>query len=303
MPSRSSGFSHLLAPGLRKVFFEQYNMWPQEFSQVFNMESSSRSYEEDSEVTGLGKMPEKPEGRSIAYDDPFQADQRKRYTHVAFGLGFRVTEELFNDDLYRIINRMPSALARSARQTQEVESWNIFNNGFTTEQTIDGVSLFNTAHPNIARDAGSGPFANRPATEADLAVTSLQAAIENFENTTDDRDLNLMIKPSLMIVAPENKWMARELLNSTKKPHTADNEINALQDEDLKFMVSHYLTDTDAWFLVGRKADHSLTYFTRKSVVFDNDDDFDSGDAKFKGSMRFSVGATGWRGTYGTQGA
>lgn len=304
MPSRTGAFSHLLAPGMREIVFQKYGQWPKEYTQVFNMQTSVRNYEEDSEVTGLGRMPAKPEGRSIIYDDPFQASNKLRYTHIAYALGFRVTEELYEDDLYNIIRRMPTALSRSAHQTEEVQSWNIFNNGFNTTNTgLDGLQLFSTAHTNISRTSGSGPYANRPSTDADLSVTSLQAAIENLENTTDERDLNIMIKPRLLIVAPENKWMARELLNSEKKPHTADNEINALLDEELKYMVCHYLTDTDAWFLVGSKEDHYLNYFWRKSLKFDNDDDFDTGDAKFKAAMRFSVGFTGWRGTYGTSGA
>ena len=120
--ARENAFSHLLAPGMRKIFFEKYGQRPDEYSQVFNVDSSQRAYEEDSEVTGLGRMPEKPEGRPTTYDSPFQANVRQRYTHVSYGLGFRVTHELYEDDLYRIIRRMPTALARSAHQTIEVVS-------------------------------------------------------------------------------------------------------------------------------------------------------------------------------------
>jgi hypothetical protein len=123
-----------------------------------------------------------------------------------------------------------------------------------------------------------------------------------MEEVTDDRDLNLMIKPRLLVVTPSQKWMARELLNSEYKPHTADNEINALADEELKYMVCHYLTDSDAWFLCSDKADHYLKFYWRQRIAMDNDDDFDTGDAKFKATMRFSVGFSGWRGIVGTSG-
>ena len=300
--SRTTGFSNLLAPGLHDIFFNQYNQWPDEYSQIFNVTSSNRAYEEDAEVAGLGKLVSKGEGVSVTYDDPMQSTNKQRYTHAAFGLGFRVTEELYADDLYGIIKKMPSSLARSAKQTTEVEAWSVLNNAFNAAKTgLDGVALCSTTHPNIK--LVGGPYSNRLATDADLSVTSLQAAIEQMENTTDDRDMNIMLKPKRLIITPSNKWMARELLNSEKKPHTADNEINALMDEDLQYFVGHYLTDSDAWFLVTDKADHHLNFFWRKRVGFDNSDDFDSGDAKFKATMRFSVGFSGWRGIIGTPGA
>jgi hypothetical protein len=264
--------------------------------------NSTRAYEEDAEVAGLGKLVSKGEGVSVTYDDPMQSTNKQRYTHSAFGLGFRVTEELYADDLYGIIKKMPSSLARSAKQTTEVEAWGVLNNAFNAAKTgLDGVALCSTAHPNIK--LVGGPYSNRLATDADLSVTSLQAAIEQMEGTTDDRDMNIMLKPKLLVVTPSNKWMARELLNSERKPHTADNEINALMDEELKYFVGHYLTDSDAWFLVTDKADHHLNFFWRKKVAFDNSDDFDSGDAKFKATMRFSTGFSGWRGIIGTPGA
>lgn len=300
--SRTTGFSHLLAPGLHDIFFNKYNQWPDEYSQVFNVLTSNRNYEEDAEVVGLGKLVSKSEGAAVTYDDPYQSTDKKRYTHTAYGLGFRVTEEMYADDLYGIIKKMPASLARSAKQTTEVEAWGIFNNAFNTTNTgLDGLALCSTTHTNVKKIGG--PYSNRLATDSDLSVTSLQAAIELMEDTTDDRDMNIMLKPKRLIVTPSNKWMARELLNSAQKPHTADNEINALKDEELSYFVGHYLTDDDAWFLVTDKADHYLNFFWRKKVAFGNSDDFDTGDAKFKATMRFSVGFSGWRGVVGTPGA
>lgn len=277
MPSRSSGFSHLLAPGLWEATFNKYSQWPNEYDKVFNIRTSKRAYEEDTEIVGLGKLVEKPEGQSVTYDDPFQASGLRRYTHVPYAIAFRVTHELYVDDLYNIMTRIPSTLSRSAHQTEEVEAWNIFNRAFNTGYLgRDGVSLCSTAHPNVAQGAGSGPYSNRLSTDSDLSVTSLQSAIELMENATDDRDLNIMLRPNLLIVAPEGKWMARELLNSEYKPHTADNEINALMDEELKYLVCHYMSDTDAWFLVCPKDQHYLNCFKREAFRMDNDDDFTS---------------------------
>ena len=302
MASRSSAFSNLLKPELHEIFFEKYNMYPDEYGEVFNEMGSEHAYEQDGEVTGLGAMVQKQEGKAITYDDPLQG-ALKTYTHVPYGLGFRVTHELYKDDLYNVIKRMPQALARSAHQTKEVQSWNVFNNAFSTAYTgADGQPLISVAHPNVSVAAGSGPYSNQLATAADLSITSLQAMIELIEGSTDDRDLNLLIKPRLLVVPPHLKWMARELLNSEYKPGTADNEINSLADEELKYMVCHYLTSNSAWFLLGAKEDHYLRFFMREALDFDNDDDFDTGDAKFKAYMRFSVGFSGWRGVYGTPG-
>lgn len=301
MPSRSSQFSNLLAPEISNVFFEKYKQWPEEYAQVFNIESSSQAYEIDTEVTGLGQFVTKAEGTGISYDDPIPG-KRKQYNHTTFGLGFRVTNELYNDDLYGVIKKMPQALARSAHQTIEVQSWSVFNNAFNSTYTgIDGAQLISTAHPNVS--GAGGPYSNRLSTDADLSVTSLQSAIQLMELTTDDRDLNLMIKPKLLVIPVQLKWMTRELLNSEYKPHTADNEINALADEELKYMVSHYVTDTNAWFLLADKADHYLKFYWRQKLALDNDDDFDTGDAKFKATMRFSNGFSGWRGIVGTSGS
>lgn len=303
MVARTTGFSDLLAPGMRKIFFERYGQWPDEYTQAFNVLTSKRNYEDDSEVAGLGRMPEKPQGRPIVYDDPFQGEST-RYTHVTYGLGFRVTEEMWEDDLYNIMKRMPAGLAKSAHQTIEVTAWNVFNRAFNSGYTgPDGKTLCATDHPNIAKKPGSGPYPNRPSTDVDLSITALQSAIETFEDTVDDRDLNIMLKPKLLVIAPENKWMAREILRSEKKPYTADNEINALLDEELTYMVCHYFSDTDAWFLVSPKENHYLNFFWRKKLAFANSDDFDTGDAKYKATMRFSCGFSGWRGIYGSSGA
>lgn len=302
MASRSSAFSHLLHPELHEIFFEKYGMWPKEYPQVFNIESTKRAYEQDVEVMGLGPFVKKQEGRGVSYDDPAQG-QLKTYTPEPYALGFRVTHELYEDDQYNIIKRMPGSLSKSAQQTEEVYAWNILNNAFSSAQLgPDSQPLCSLVHPNVTAAAGSGPYSNRLTTDADLSITSLQSMCELMEGMTNDRDLNLMIRPKILLIPYHLKWMARELLNSEKKPHTGDNEINALSDEGLTYMVCHYLTSNSAWFLLSAKDEHYLRFFWRENLVFDNDDDFDTGDAKFKAYMRFTAGFSGWRGIVGTPG-
>jgi len=303
MPARPSAFSHLLAPGLRKVYWEKYKALPLEYPQVFNVGSSKRAYEEDIEISSLGMAVPKPVGAPIVYDLPYEG-KVKRYTHVAFGLGFRVTREMYDDDLYGIMRRMSQALAKSMKVTQEVYAWNIFNHAFNPAYPgPDGKPLCASNHPDIAGHAGSGPFANRPAVDADLSPASLQSAISAFETMTDDRGIPLVIRPKLLLVHPNNKWAARELLESEYKPYTGDNEINVLADEGLKYMICHYFTDEDMYFLVAGKDDHYLNYFWRVRPEFGHDDDFDTMDAKYRSYERFSTGFSGWRGVWGSPGA
>jgi phage major head subunit gpT-like protein len=285
---------------MHEIFFNRYSQYAKEYASVFTLLNSSRAYEMDAEVTGLGQLVQKLEQKAITYDDPVQG-LIKTYTHVPFALGFRVTHELYKDDLYNVIKRMPQCLSRSAHQTMEVQHWNVFNNAFNTAVTgLDGKALCVTDHPNVS--GAGGPYANALSTAADLSVTSLESMIELMENTTDDKDLNLMIKGKTLVIPVHLKWVAREILHSEKKPGTADNEINPLGDEDLSYMVSHYLSSTSAWFLLANKEDHYLRSFMREALIFDNDDDFDTGDALFQCYTRFSVGFSGWRGICGTAG-
>lgn len=290
----------LIANGLRAILFEKFKDRPEEYRQIFNIHESKKKEEKDSAISGFGIMPIKQEGVGILYDDPIQGYDIT-YTHVTYGLGFRVTQEMWEDDQYGKIKKMPQALARSARHTIEQTCANIFNNGFVTTYNSggDAKALFATDHPL----SGGGTYGNRPSVAADLSVSSLQAAIQSMEETPDDRGLILAIKPKILVVPPALKWTARELLDSENKPYTGDNEKNAFLDEDLNYFVWHYLTDDDAWFLLSDKDDHELNFFWRRKLDTEHDGDFDTGDLKFKATMRFSVKWTDWRGTYGSPGA
>ena len=303
MPTTTGQFSQLLAPGLRKIFFQHLKERPPQYSAVFNMHTSARAYEEDLEIAGLGTMPAKPEGNSITYQDPVLGG-KKRYTHVSFGLGFRVTVEMYEDDLYGPMKRMTRELAKAGRNVREVRSFNVLNNAFTTEFGFPklGVNeaLISTAHTLI----GGGTLANRASVDADLGVASLEAAILLFDNLTDENGIPIVVKPKWLIVPPALKQIAREILGSEFRPYTADNTVNAvIQNDSMQDMVVNYLTDADSWYLLADKGEQDLNFFERASVRFQSGDDFDTGDAKFKAFQRFSVGAGEWRGIFGSLGA
>lgn len=289
-------FGDLLEPGFREVLFAKFDGYPEEFSKVFNMNTSTKKREHDTKISGLGSMPEKAEGVSIDYDVPIQGYD-VYYTHVTYGLGFRVTREMYEDDQYGIMAKMPKALARSARYTIETIAAEVLNGAFDTAG--GGNSEYLCAHNHAL--LGGGTEQNELSTAADLAVTSLQTAIGNIEETVDERGLLLALKSRRLVIPHQLKFLAREILGSDKKPYTANNEINALLDEDLTYFVYHYLTDPDAWFLLGNE--HDLNFFWRRRLDFGQGNDFDSEDAKYKSTMRFSCGWTDWPGIFGSPGA
>ena len=302
MVNVTGAFSYLLAPGLRKVFFQLLDERPPEYSKIANEETSSRAYEEDLEIGGLGSMPVKPEGRGIIYQDLRQGG-KKRYTHLTYGLGFRVTLEMVEDDLYNVMKKNTKELAKAARNAREVAFFNMLNNAFTTQYGFpkfgNNESLIAATHTKL----GGGTGSNRATTDADLSPTALEAAIISFESLADEMDIPVVIKPRLLLGGPQLKMTMREILGSEFRPYTSNNEINALREEGLDYMVGHYIVDPDSWFLLAGKGDHDLNFFERQAVRFQNGDDFDTGDAKFKAFQRFSVGAGEWRGIYGSQGA
>jgi hypothetical protein len=309
-------FAQLMAPGLHGIFvhWQDLAQRDEEFPHIFHVETSTMAYEDEVEFSGLGPMPEKPEGEAVIYQDAIQGGTR-RYLHFTYGLGCRTSFELFEDDQYKLIQQVPKALARSAVFTREQVTWNVFNQGFTTLQTTDGVSLFNNQHPLLGGPAATsvgpglaniisaaGTYPNRPATDVDLSFTAIQLMVNQFERLVDSQGLPVMLKPRHIVAPPELKFIAREILGSPNKPYTADNEINALLREDLDFFMPHYLTSQSAWFAICEKESHTLKHFTRRSLDEDYADDFDTRSIKQIAFMRFSVGATSWMGTWGSNG-
>lgn len=299
MPMQRSDFANLMAPGLWDVFYKKYSQYPDEYSVVFPLETSKRKYEDIQTLATFGTVPEKAEGTSITYD---VASQRYKttFTHTGYGLGFRITKEAQDDDLYAVLGKpLAGELGKVFKDKVETTAANIFNNAFNASYTgADGKPLCATDHPLV-----SGTQSNRLAVDSDLTVTSLRSAIEIMEKTKNDRGILVRIQPKLLIVPTEEQWTAYELLGSEWKPGTANNEVNAFLTKDLAYFVYHYLTDTDAWFLSASKEDTGLLFFWRTKPEFSWGNDFDTMDAKYKGFMRFSVGWYDFRGIVGTPGA
>lgn len=301
MPAVTGAFSHLLAPGIRKVFFMHLKDRKMEHEEIFTTLTSERNYEEHLEVASLGTMPVKSEGANVIFQDFIQGDL-KRFTHVTYALGFRATEEMMEDDLYGVMSRNAKALKRSAVNAKEVTAFNVFNNSFTTESGFpkNGATeaLVGTTHTLL----GGGTASNRPATDVDISFAALEAAILHYNTLNDERNLPVDIMPSILLHHPEDLFLVEELLRSEYRPHTSNNEVNALKGR-LRPMWSRYLTDTNAWWVVGEKSEEGFVLFNRRPLRLQNGDDFDSGDAKFKASQRFSVGCSEWRYVYGSSGS
>lgn len=292
-------FSRLLAPGFRKVLFDEYKARPLEGNKLVNMGTMNRAYFDDYQVAGFGSLIEKPEGGKIIYQDPLPGNP-KRYTATTWGLGFRITEEMLEDELYGIVgNKLSRALGKSVRENFELVVASIFNNAFNSAfyGFEAGVPLVSTLHGRIT----GGTQSNRPAVDADLSLTSLQAAVEAFHGWTDESGMQAVFVPKRLVVGVSNMWTASVLLSSEQVPGSNFNDPNVVAKMGMQPFVYHYLTDPDAWFLLAE--DHDLNYYDRRAPRFSNTDDFDTGDAKYKVTRRNAAGFGDWKGVYGSPGA
>jgi hypothetical protein len=285
-----------------------------QYDKLFNIGDSEDAYEIDYELSGTGPMPEMPEGTRPAYDGILQGGTKK-YLHLQYGLASQVTRQLVEDDKYGVIRQIPKSHARSALYGREAVSAAVFNLGNSTVLTNDGVSLFNTAHPllggteattvgpglgNIINSAGTYP--NRPTPDTDLSFTAIQQAIQTFYRMIDGRGIPVTVRPKFLAIAPENTFIAREILGSAGKPYTTDNEPNSLLAENLQYIVMNYFTSPSAWFLLADKEGHQLKFYDRVPVQAQTDDDFITQVLIFLSTQRFSAGATSWYGTWGSFG-
>ena len=291
-------FSKSIVPGLFSFMSSSFREREPFWNKVTTVKKSKRAYEESAYFAGLGLVPEKPEGEGIAYDDFIQGPT-KRWVHDTHALGVRITEEMIEDALYPDIptqmSDMTKELGRSSRETIEVTIHDAYNG--TTKTAGDGNAIFYNTHTRL----GGGTWSNLLTPAADLAASSLRQAIQNFENTTDDREKQQVLRPKILMVAPAGEWTARELLNSTYDPESANNAVNPLQTRNLQLVVNPYLTDSDAWFLLGEK--NPIITFVRRKVRFAKDGDFETGDAKFKVSYRISCEVNNPMGIYKSAGA
>lgn len=295
----TSDFAKLLEPGLRKIYGDAYNDYAEEYSKVFAIDTSSRNFEQDQSLTTLGLAGVKPQGASVTYDDPFNG-YTKTYTHVTYGQGFMVTRELWEDAMYRNIKGLPSALARSVRQTIESIAAAHLNNAFTSTYTgSDAKELCATDHPLLNGSTGR----NELSTSADLDITSYEQALIDIQTFTDDRSLKVAAKPRRMVIHPSNVFAAQMILKSSMLPDTANNNFNPAQGTMPDgYVVMHWLTDEDAWF-IQTDVPNGMTWIWRRRPEFTKDNDFDSENAKFKTTFRASSGWSDWRGIFGSPGA
>lgn len=298
--SRSQLLKELL-PGLNALFGLEYDKYENEHAEIYETETSERSFEEEQKLSGFGAAPVKSEGAAISYDNAQEAFTA-RYTHETVAMGFSITEEAIEDNLYDSLSaRYTRALARAMAYTKQVKAAALLNNGFTSYVGGDGVTLFNTAHPTVS-GATNG---NRPGTDADLNETSLEQAVIDIAGFVDERGLLIAAKPRKLIVPPSLMFVATRLLQTEMRVGTADNDLNALRTNGSipeGYSVNHYLTDNDAWFL---KTDvpNSMKHFVRAPMSTSMDGDFDTGNARYKARERYSFGVSDPLGMYATSGA
>jgi Mu-like prophage major head subunit gpT len=293
----------LLEPKLSNIWHDAFPSRPIEYTTFANIRETRKRTVTDYKLSDFGPLVLKPEGENITYDDPLFGSTQE-YTPVRFALGYKVTQEMVDHELYGQVEKFERALIKSAIDLQEVKAALLFNNGFGTTDAdgfeatgFDGLQLFSTAHTRLD---GGATWRNRPATDVDLSVTGLQNALIDIENTPDDRGRPILIRPKLVIINPEDRFTAKEILESEYKPGTANNEINALLDEGLSFMVSHYITDADAWFVLGDQ--HDLNFIWDQKPRGGMEEDFDSEVIKRKIVEGFFVGHGEARGAWGTSG-
>lgn len=286
-----------LWPGMHAFFGTTYGEYQEEWRDLVEVQKSSKNYEEDTLVTGFGQMPIKPEGSGISYDSETQGFT-KRYTHSVWGLGYIVTEEELEDNLYEVVSKKRiKRLAFSARQTKENIVANVYNRAFNNAYLGgDSIQLISTAHT-----ATSGPWSNRLTTDSDLSQAALEDLMVQIAQATNDRGHIINLKAKKLIVSSSDMFNAKRILKSDLQSDNANHAINALKGM-LDFTVNHYLTDTDAWF-IRTDAAYGMQLFERRALSFKTDDDFDTSNAKAKATFRMSVGWSDPRGLFGTQGA
>ena len=293
-----------LLPGLNALFGLEYARYGEEHKEIYETEKSERSFEEETKLSGFGAAPVKNEGSAIAYDNAQEAFTA-RYTHETIALGFSITEEAVEDNLYDSLSaRYTKALARGMAFTKQVKAASTLNNGFTNSSAYyggDGVPLFSTSHPLVS----GGVNSNRPATNTDLNETALENATIQIAAWTDERGLLIAAKPVKLVIPPSLMFVAKRLLDTELRVSTADNDINALKQMGTisgGYCVNHFLTDTNAWFLT-TDVPNGLKHFERAALQTSMDGDFDTGNVRYKARERYSFGWSDPLGVFGSPGA
>lgn len=298
----SNSFAKALWPGINSWWGKAYNEHTEEYTELFDTYQSDRAYEEDVGLTSFGLAPVKNEGGSISFDAE-QQGYVTRYSHVTYGLGFIITREIYEDDQYDVVGqRRARGLAFSMRQTKENVAANVYNRAFSSDYPGgDGEAMISTSHPLVA----GGTFSNRLDTDADLSEAALEQASIDIMKYRDDRGLRISVIPQKLIVPPDLVFEAERIMGTNGRPGTSNNDVNALKSMSKfpeGYVVNHYLTDENAWFIRTNVPD-GLKHFVRRGAEFAIDNDFDTENAKFKATERYSFGWTDPRAIYGSAGA
>jgi phage major head subunit gpT-like protein len=294
-----------MLPALDELIFNKYDRWPPQFTQIFRMMTSKRSIEQTSEIAGLGTFAVVGEGENVRYDEAVPGFN-KTYVHAQYGLGFKLTRIMVDDDKWGIINKLASDLGRSAKETREIFAAGIFNNGFDTNYPgPDGKPLFATDHP-IVKTNGVQP--NTLAVAADLDIASLELALTDFRKMKDPSGKKIRLRPSRLVVPPDLEFVSSEIMNAKERSDTANHTPNAFKNRigmpsfD-QVVVWDYLTDPDAWFITAEPSETELRFYDREAFNTVHDVDFDSRSIKTAGWMRFTAGWSSFYGVYGSPGA
>lgn len=296
----TGSFAKAIFPGVNAFWGKAYEMHKKEYTDLFDVEKSSRNYEEDVGISGFGLAPVKTESGSISYDDERQT-YVKRYTHTVYGIGYIITREMMEDDLYDIVGeRRSKGLAFSINQTIETVAANVYNRAFNTSYLGgDGKAMVVSTHVTT-----NGDQSNVLTVAADLSELALEQMVIQINQATNDRGLKVAIMPKTLIVHPNEAFNAERILRSALQNDTANNAINAVKSMGVLpggYKVNHYLSDADAWF-VRTNAPDGLKFFMRRAPQFEMDNDSDTQNAKFMATVRFDSGWTDWRGVWGTPG-
>jgi hypothetical protein len=299
--SRSQLLKELL-PGLNALFGLEYARYGEEHLELYEVESSERSFEEETKLSGFSAAPVKSEGAAIAYDTAQEA-WTTRYSHETIALGFSITEEAIEDNLYDSLSaRYTKALARGMAYTKQVKAASVLNNGFSNSYLYgDGVPLFSTAHPLVS----GGTNSNAPTVPVDLNETSLEAAVIQIAAWTDERSLLIAAKPRKLIVPPALMFVATRLLETKLRVGTNNNDISAINNNGTipeGYSTNHYLTDVNAWFLL-TDVPNGLKHFVRTPLQNSMDGDFDTGNVRYKSRERYSFGVSDPLGVWGSSGS
>ena len=291
-----------LLPGLNALFGLEYARYGEQHKEIYEIESSERSFEEETKLSGFAAAAVKSEGSAIQYEAGQEA-WTARYNHETIALGISLTEEAVEDNLYDSLSaRYTKALARAMAYTKQVKAAAVLNNGFNSAYTGgDGSALFSASHSLVS----GGTNSNIPSTPADLNETSLEAAVIQIAQWTDERGLLIAAKPKKLIVPPALQFVATRLLETEQRVGTTDNDINALKNNGSipeGYTVNNFLTDTNAWFLT-TDVPNGLKHFVRQSLVTSSDSDFDTGNMRYKARERYSFGWSDPLGMYGSSGS